>query len=291
MRKCILFFLILQTSMCAGEEIKKNKYFIAIKSKNENIFTGWEDYKSLLAPRGRFFADPMLFKYNGLNYMFYEDYDYNKGIIACVTIDKDLNISQPIKVLELDIHLSFPYVFEEEGRIYMIPETHRYGEIALYEALDFPLNWCKKRVLVKGSDYGDTILFKYDDYYWLITSDNGTILRIFYAKDLSSDFLPHPINLKRLQGRNAGGVFAFGGHLIRPVMDCRPYYGRAVIFKKIISLTPTEFIEKEVGRMEPTWAPDLEGTHTFSVNEDLVVYDGRRKINHEEDVFYSSPDE
>ena len=61
-----------------------------------------------------------------------------------------------------------------------------------------------------------------------------------------------------------------------------------MILKEIITLTPSEFIEKDIYTIEPTWAPHLNGTHTFNVNEDLVVYDGRRAILISEDPLYSS---
>ena len=62
-----------------------------------------------------------------------------------------------------------------------------------------------------------------------------------------------------------------------------------MILKEIVELTPTSFIERETNRIEATWAPDLNGTHTFNMNEDLVVYDGRRSILPSEDAPYSAP--
>ena len=62
-------------------------------------------------------------------------------------------------------------------------------------------------------------------------------------------------------------------------MNCGPNgtaYGHSMILKEIVELTPTTFVEQDLQRIEPTWAPNLSGTHTFNINDDLVVYDGRR---------------
>ncbi len=84
-------------------------------------------------------------------------------------------------------------------------------------------------------------------------------------------------------------LFLDGGRWIRPVMDCSKIYGGAMILKEIEELTPTSFKEREIGRIDPTWASNLNGTHTLNVNEDFVVYDGRRNILLSEDVLYSAP--
>ena len=42
--------------------------------------------------------------------------------------------SDPVVVLEENFHLSYPYVFEESGNVYMIPETSDVGDIRLYKA-------------------------------------------------------------------------------------------------------------------------------------------------------------
>lgn len=247
-------------------------YFIAIKKNEGDVLNTLETYTPLLAPEGKFYADPFLFKYNGVNYLFFEDYDGKKGAISYVTLDE--GISQPKRALELPTHLSFPFVFEEGGEIYMIPETYGYRSISLYKSVKFPDQWEHKRVLVHGKHFSDPILFKHQGWYWLFTAVDVDRLCIFYAKDLDSPFLPHPINRRRIKGRNAGAVFYQNGRLIRPTMDCSRGYGRSMMLKEIVLLTPQELIEKEIAAIEPKWAPHLHGTHSYNQNEDFVVYDG-----------------
>ncbi len=272
----ILLFCLAFYSPIWGQAI--NRWFLAIK-KNEGgkPYEALNNYTPIFPPDGRFYADPMLFKYNGTNYLFFEDYDYRKGFISFVTIDEDLNISTPVNVLELNTHLSFPFIFEEEGHIYMLPESCTSVEVTLYEAENFPYNWTKKQTLLPFAGV-DSILFKQDGYYWIFTTpdhpDQST--EIYYSQSLFSEFKSHPINSKRLPGRNAGNFFIDNeGRLIRPVMNSDISYGHHIILREILTLTPTEFEEREIYIMNSDWAPSLKGMHTFNFNEDLVVYDGK----------------
>lgn len=272
-------------------EPRRSKYFIAIKKNEGDVLNHLESYVPFWAPRNQFYADPMLFKHEGVNYIFFEDYDYRKGVISYITVDQHLNLSKPCRVLELPIHLSFPHVFRDGGEIYMTPETYDYRSVSLFKATTFPVQWEYQRVLVQGQDFADPILFKHNGYYWLFVAVQEDRLRIYYAKELDAPFEPHPINQQDLRGRNAGPIYYVDHHLIRPTMDCRKGYGRSMILKEILMLDPENFKEQEIAYIEPNWAPQLDGTHSYCQNEDLVVYDGRRTIFLSEDSLYSSMEE
>lgn len=287
MKKLYIFILFFALSTHPSQE-RRSKYFIALQKNDHNVLDTLDKFVPFLPPVNMLYADPMLFKHNGINYLFFEEFDYKKGTIAYVTVDNDMLISKPVRVLELDQHLSFPHVFQDDADIYMTPETIDLREVGLYKAINFPHQWEKQRTLVSGYDFSDPILFKYNNYYWLFTTVNTAQLRIFFSESLHDEFKPHPINAHNIQGRNAGRIFYLNGHLIRPVMNCRPIYGYSMTLKEIITLNSLEFIEKDIYEIQPTWAPNLNGTHTFNLNEDLVVYDGRRSILLSEDYLYSS---
>ncbi len=251
------------------------EYFIAIKKNEGDVLNTLHSYTPLMPPKDKFYADPFLFKYKGINYIFFEDYDDHKGVISYVSLDENSQMTPPKVALDLSIHLSFPCIFSEGGEIYMIPETYDYKAVSLFKAVEFPAKWEHVRSLVRGEKFSDPILFKHNGYYWLFTSVQRDRLRIYYAKDLGSPFLPHPINHRRIRGRNGGYVYFTNGQLIRPVMDCKVMYGRRVILKEIVQLDPKRFVEKTIAHIEPNWALDLIGTHTYSQNEEYVVYDGR----------------
>ncbi len=269
-----LIFYLLTSFLYAG--LLQDDYFIAIKKNEPNVLDQLSSYTSLLPPPGKYYADPILFTYQGTNYIFFEDYDYRKGIISYVTIEQNLQTSEPKKALELPIHLSFPCLFQDGDEIYMIPETYDHCSITLFQAVQFPHLWTPKRILVEGEKFSDPILFKHNGYYWLFAAVHQDKLLIYYAKDLEGPFVPHPINTASIRGRNAGQVFILDNQLIRPTMDCSVGYGKSIVLKEILSLTTQTFLEQEIATIDPTWAPNLSGTHGYSQNEELVVYDGRR---------------
>lgn len=255
-------------------------FVIGIKDRGENlekaIFT-MDDFTPFFTYKKCWYADPIVFKHAGINYLFYENYplETKKGIISCVQINQDLSLSNPIDVLEEDFHLSFPYVFADESKIYMTPETYNLMEINLYEAVSFPNKWVKSRTLVSGDKkFSDPIVFWHDGYYWIFAAVNLYEMVIYFSKSLEGEFQPHPINGTGLIGRNAGGLFMMNGSLVRPVMDCEKGYGHSMELKEIVKLSPLEFKERLIWRIEPDWLPGLEGTHALSVSDDIVVFDG-----------------
>lgn len=252
----------------------QTQYFIAIE-KNQGQYIK-EPSDLLLPSSGKFYADPFLFTYNGIDYLFFEDCDYQKGQISYVVVEEGKIKTAPRVALKTRGHLSFPLLFEDKGTIYLLPETYASQEVALYRSVHFPERWVKDRVLLGGDRFSDPILFQHGGYYWLFVAVKKDRLRIYYATDLEAPFFPHPVNQLDIEGRNAGGVFWKEGKLIRPTMDCRLRYGRAIVFKEILILTTTEFEEREVGYIEPDWAPNLVGTHGYSMTDHHIAYDGER---------------
>ena len=175
-------YLLLLISSFAHAEKPYSKYFIAIKKNEGDPLTHLDSYIPLVPPTGKFYADPFVYKYQGINYIFFEDYDYKKGIISYVTLDASGLPSSPQIALELSTHLSFPCIFQEKEKVYLIPETYRRKSVSLYEAENFPSKWKHKRVLVQGEMFSDPVLFKYNGFYWLFVSVHMDELRIYYAK-------------------------------------------------------------------------------------------------------------
>jgi hypothetical protein len=64
--------------------------------------------------------------------------------------------------------------------------------------------------------------------------------------------------------RPAGRLFHRRGALIRPGQDCSRRYGEAIVLNRVEVLSPTEYRERPVGRIEADWMPGLSGTHTYT---------------------------
>ncbi len=73
-------------------------------------------------------------------------------------------------MFERPYHLSYPFVFEHEGSVYMIPETMGSRRIELYKAKAFPFDWELVHVLKEDIDAVDTTLWIQDGIYYFFTN-------------------------------------------------------------------------------------------------------------------------
>jgi len=106
-------------------------------------------------------------------------------------------------------------------------------------------------------------------------------LHLYTSLDLAGPWVPHrdnPVVADVARARPAGRVFRRDGELIRPAQDCSSGYGRAVVLNRIDVLTVDEYRETPIGRIEPSWAPGLVGTHTYNSTAQVEVVDGFRFV-------------
>ena len=251
--------------------VKKNKWFIAVKKRGQDLFD-LSDLVLINPPEDTYMADPFLFKQAGKHYLFFEWYDYEKGRIAYSELlwhNGRLLTTDPKIILDPPYHCSFPAIFEDEGEVYMTPETGQAGRVELWKAQEFPDKWVKVKDLV-GGNFGDPIIFKNGKKYWLFVTEGDNDVRIFEADSLFGEWRLMRSETE-LHSRSAGHVFRHGGKTIRPVQDCVGQYGRAIHFKDM----DTGAIIRSI---KPDWHPNLTGTHTFNFNDNFVVIDGRIKL-------------
>jgi len=194
--------------------------------------------------------------------------------------------SPPRRVLECDHHLSYPFVFEHEGAIYMLPETGEAARIELHRAIEFPHEWRLERVLLDGLTAVDATVHIENGLVWLFANvmegdeDRGQ-LWLFSSPSLDGQWRPHPRNpivTDPGTARPAGRLFRRKGVLIRPSQDCRRGYGRAVVLNRVDVLSPSEYRETPMGRIEPTWLRGMTGTHTYTFNSRYECLDGYRSV-------------
>lgn len=260
------------------DSTQENKWFLAIK-KNERDFLNprMSEFKRHTTPYGQYEADPFLIKHNGVNYVFYELYDYNKGIIAYSVI-QGLDLVGQVEVLELPYHISYPCIFKWGKNIYMIPETGLKFNIQLYVATDFPNKWELIKVIWhEGWSTADNTILRHNDAWWLFVSwgaeNNLIILR---ADELTGEWKLH-FRGNFPHSRSAGRIFKFKGDIIRPVQkQGDSVYGEGMLFKKIqLPDYKEELIDLEI---KPDWYPGLIGTHTYNFNSDYIVIDGKIRV-------------
>ncbi len=263
------------------------RWFIVYRRKRPfSIPFDTSGFKMIQSPPGICFADPFLIKVAGKNYLFFEDYSFvkYKGAISFVEFDEEGNHTPPVKVLEKDYHLSYPYVFTVDDQIYMIPESTGNNTVELYVATNFPHEWTLAKVLLDGLQASDTTVWFSDGKVWLFTCTVGASggqsdeLSLFYSDSLFGEWHAHPKNpvvCDRSKARPAGRIFRNGSDMIRPSQDSRLHYGHALVFNKITSLTEKNYQEVKLEQVKPDWLPGNLSCHTYNANEDWEVIDGQ----------------
>ena len=240
-------------------------------------------------------ADPFLFVKDDTLYLFYEHLTkwFGTGRL-CMRSTKDLKTwTDEVDVLVEPFHLSFPYVFEEHGKVYMLPENGGDKSISLYEAEDDTLTKWKlvKKLKEDAEPWYDSVIHKKDGVYYLFTGTDDDVQQVehlFVSDNLKGPYKEHPMSpiyIGRDGGRNAGSIIGHHGEFYRPVQVCVNSYGEQTSVMKIEQLTPTEYVEflykKDI--IDTSIPPYKEGGHQWSEVEFLgqrIVATDYREKNH-----------
>lgn len=237
------------------------------------------------APRGRYWADPFVCTRDGRTWCFIEDYvcKAGKGRISVLEIDGTKAIERGV-ALEEPFHLSFPFVFEYRGALYMCPESAQRRQIRLYRCAEFPLRWELEKVLMDGVSAADTLLFERGGRWWMLTSidesgtgDHASELSVFSSDSpLGSDWVPHPCNPVRVDswgGRNAGLIVEHGR--IYRAAQCQGFdrYGESLVVNEITEISDSRYAERRVAHIRPRFRAGLLGTHHLSSDGKTTVID------------------
>ena len=245
-------------------------------------------FRPILPPKDRFWADPFPLKREERFYIFLEEYLYRegKGRIAVMELDRQGNWTPPRVALERDYHLSYPFIFEWQGELYMLPETADNRTLELYRCLEFPQRWALEKVLLQGVTAADATLAEVDGLWWLFATlavegaSKNDELHLFYAGSPLGPWRPHrgnPVKSDVRSARPAGKLFRWNGALYRPAQDCSATYGAAVSLNRILRLDQDCYEEQEVSKILPRWRPGLISTHTFNADGELTVVDALHK--------------
>lgn len=236
-------------------------------------------------PPGTFLADPFVIHRKNKAYCFVEQLDLNteRGVISVYELGK--KEAKPLGVvIDEDFHLSFPYLFEHDGQLFMCPETAEAGEIRVYQCDEFPLRWSLREVIRPDFYAADTMLFEHDGRWWMLTNtDEAKIdelsseLNIFWSDSpLSTDWTPHAQNPVMIDSRRArnGGLLKRDGDLYRVGQEQGfGTYGEACRIYKILELTPTRYAEEEITRLSPDFADRATGGHHLHSDGKVTVFD------------------
>ena len=247
--------------------------------------------KHVKIPKGEFWADPFLLKFKGEYYGFFENYSFKekKGKISCGRIVGN-TITDVIDVLDLEYHLSYPYVFSEGGEIFMMPEASSNKRLEVYKCIEFPNKWELFSTAFEGEKVADA--FFYDDinnHKWLFLNKSSlpnscrtSNLYIYKVDSLKlNTIVPHkqnPVLIDSRVARNGGAIFSYKNKIFRPSQrNTHGNYGGRLNINEIEKLSLEEYYEKPVKIVKPDFYKGLKAIHHLHQNEDLFVFDASFK--------------
>lgn len=236
----------------------------------------------VVLPKGEldeeFVADPFLFRHAGETYLFFEgmragrgNRGRNKGVIGCLRQVGDAWVNCGI-VLEEAWHLSFPHIFEADGRVYMIPESGQSGAVSLYESIEFPTRWAKRCDLIQGDcNYVDAALILAEGVYYLSVTPSAALRRpeLWLSERLEGPWMKHPqsdnVSDSLALRRNGGAFICENGQLYRIAQDCDGAYGKRIFRVPVTVLSRTQYAEGNPEEMSSVigWPQPLP-CHTYN---------------------------
>ena len=278
----------------------------SLESVMEGVNT--DDVRWLDHPGGScYLADPFGMVHDGRVTILAEEFDFRRprGTLVALTSARpegtDTDSDSPILddlvpndlVLERvegmpanpSLHASYPYLLEEDGAIYCVPEVATAGCVRLYRAVRFPLEWEPAATIVPDFAGVDSTVFRHDGRWWVFCTEGAegwgsTRLHAWHADRLTGPWIPHALNPLKTDvrsSRGAGCPFTWKDRFIRPAQDCSRAYGGRVALNEVLRLTPTEFEERTVSWLEPDPdGPFPHGLHTVSRLGDRLLVDGKR---------------
>jgi len=246
--------------------------------------------REIAAPGNAYWADPFLFEENGRAYIFFEDYRYDtgRGHIGVGAIDEK-GFAYIGPALETPYHLSYPFMFRQDGEIYMMPETNETRRLEIWRCVSFPDQWELCETALEGQSPADSVILERDGAWWLFTNlargaygDHNSELFVFRADGpLLQKLEPHPLNPVVIDARTARGggrVFAHDGKLFRLSQDnSHGTYGYGLNVMEITRLDACGYDERLVRKITPDFESGLIGCHHGDFLGGAFVIDARRR--------------
>ena len=245
----------------------------------------FERVRYLVPPEDRFWADPFAVEYQGRYFIFFEELLWlaPKGRLAAIEVFEDAEPGEARVILEQPYHLSYPFVFDWEGALYMIPETAKNRTVELYRCEEFPHRWHLHQVLLDNINAVDATLWWGRGRWWMFANvaepgvdNNNDELHLYWSATPFGPWTAHtrnPLVSDVRCARPAGPLFSRGGKLYRPSQDCSVAYGHSILINRVENLGEDGYRETAVDRIAPGWRADALRVHTFCENKRLRVID------------------
>ena len=245
-------------------------------------------YAPLPVDPSTFYADPFVAERDGRCYLFAEACPYatGKGVIVVAEVAPGGEPGPWRTVLERPWHLSYPYVFAHGGETWLMPESSARGRLELYRAVEFPDKWELAHSLFEGVPIVDATLFEHEGRLWLLAGvatpggSDWDELFAWHAPSLAGPWTAHALNPIKSDCRSArpgGRPLNLGGRLIRPAQSCEKFYGEALVWLEVRTLTPDAFEEAEIAEWRAA-GPGRSGPHAADLAARCRAIDYRLEL-------------
>jgi hypothetical protein len=274
-----LFVKQWQIGLCHGDIAE------IIRSKVFNPDIKWLPLNTL----DYFHADPFLLKTNdGSLHILFEDFAFDDyyGKIALMTFDENFKQDNKVILLDTKSHLSYPFIFTENNKIFVFPEAGYSGRLSCYEYEQANQTLTFLKVIMDLPVLDPTII-KHNNKYWmfgtLIGKDSDSKLNIYFSDYLLGPYTPHPGNPVKnsMNGsRPAGSFIVVDNAIYRPSQNSKNQYGESITINKVIRLDEICFVEEPYLDIQINQNNKNNGEiltiHTLNVIDDIIVVDGTR---------------
>jgi hypothetical protein len=238
----------------------------------------------------RYYADPFLLEHGGKLHLFAEELPFatRRGLISVAEVGTDGRVGSFRPVLESNTHLSYPFVFEHDGQVWMIPEASGGGAVELYRAVDYPTKWTHDRTLLDGVPGCDATIIRDGGRYVMILTTvrwRGTTWdnqRIFYARTPLGPWTERPgglVCIDNAVSRPAGPPLLRKGRQLRPVQNCSAHYGGGITLLDVRYPEGDELIETPVATLAPVGLSNISSAHTYARSASAEAVDVWGNLN------------
>ncbi len=239
-----------------------------------------------LKNKNKFYADPFIFKSANEQFsILYEEYDYDNqyGKISLFSIDKNCKVTLSKTLINSSSHLSYPFIFFEDEKMFIFPEASESGKLSGYH-FDYDSKEVKFKADILNLPILDSTIFKHNGKYWLfgtmLGNDSNNKLHIYHSESLWGPYLPHkcnPVKDDLSSSRPAGNIIEVDGELYRPAQNSQNYYGSSITINKIKHLCEEKFEEEFFMSIAPQNKSFRHGVHTLNSAGNKIVIDGLGK--------------
>lgn len=274
--------------------IKLSDWEVAIRRKNDDAeylaCLSENEFIPVQNTEKYWYADPILFNHEEKTWLFVEAFNKEKkrGEIGVFEVNEDCSTGNYRTVVKLDCHMSYPYVFDYYGDIYMIPESGANKKVYLYKAINFPYDWKQVGVLCENKAFRDSTVYCVDNSVYMLTyerTDNNKLFHTYACYEYKIDIencravLMDTYEDQKASLRPAGFVAYEKGNIIRSSQKCNRIYGESLIFWKI-SISDTSW--KAAQKIKQVNGSELKIrgkkavlTHTYSCTDVYETIDYR----------------